>query len=95
MAAFIVATVRISDPERFALYAKGIAGLSEEYGGVPVVKGPVAEVLEGGSPVGERVVVTRYATADDARAYIASERYRAASLHRDGAAEVEMRLLIE
>src|SRR3546814_11896517 len=59
MAAYIVATVRISDPEKFALYGKAIAGLSERFGGVPVVKGPVAEVLEGGSPVGERVVVTR------------------------------------
>lgn len=94
MAAYIVATVRISDPERFALYARGIAGLSERFGGVSVVKGPVAEVLEGASPVGERVVVTRYERAEDARAYIASDAYRAAALHREGAAEVEMRLLI-
>lgn len=95
MAAYIVATVRISDQERFADYAKGISGLSEQFGGVAVVKGPVAEVLEGASPVGERVVVTRYESADDARAYIASEQYRAASVHREGAADVEMRLLIE
>src|SRR3546814_10762299 len=59
MAAYIVATVRISDPEKFALYGKAIAGLSERFGGVPVVKGPVAEVLEGGSPVGERVEIGR------------------------------------
>ena len=55
MSAYIVATVRISDPERFALYSKGIAGLSERFGGEAVVKGAVAEVLEGDGMVGERV----------------------------------------
>lgn len=95
MAAYIVATVRISDPERFAEYGKGIAGLSESFGGVAVVKGPVAEVLEGSSPVGERVVVTRFDNPESARAYIASEQYRAAAALREGAAEVEMRLLVD
>jgi len=95
MAAYIVATVRISDAGRFAEYGKGIAGLSESFGGVPLVKGPVAEVLEGNSPVGERVVVTRFENADAARAYIASDQYRAAAALREGAAEVEMRLLID
>ena len=32
-AAFIVATVRITDPVRFAEYGKAIAGLSERFGG--------------------------------------------------------------
>ncbi len=95
MAAYIVATVRITDPERFAEYGKGIAGLSEAFGGVAVVKGPVAEVLEGNSPVGERVVVTRFENADAARAYLASHQYRTAAAAREGAAEVETRLLVD
>ncbi|WP_375194321.1 DUF1330 domain-containing protein [Sphingobium sp.] len=95
MAAYIVATVRISDPDRFAEYGKGIAGLSESFGGVAIVKGPVAEVLEGHSPVGERVVVTRFENVEAARAYIASDQYRAAAALREGAAEVEMRLLVD
>jgi uncharacterized protein (DUF1330 family) len=95
MAAFIVATVRIRDPERFAAYGKAIAGLSEAHGGTPVVRGAVAEVLEGSSPVGERVVVTRFADAQSARAYIASAAYTAARQMREGAADVEMRLLID
>ena len=94
MPAFIVATVRITDPDRFAAYAKGVAGLSARYGGEPVVAGAVSEVLEGGSPVGERVVVTRFADADSARAYIQSSEYAAARQDRIGAAEVEMRLII-
>lgn len=93
MPAYIVATVRITDPERFALYAKGIAGLSERFGGESVVKGAVSEILEGDGVVGERVVVSRYPTAEDARAYLASPEYQAACVHRDGAADVVMRLL--
>ena len=95
MPAYIVATVRISDPDRFAAYGRLIAGLSERHGGTPVVRGPVVEVLEGGSPVGERVVVTRFPDADAARAYVNSPEYLAAQATRQGAAEVEMRLLVD
>jgi uncharacterized protein (DUF1330 family) len=94
MAAYIVATVRIHDPERFAAYGKAIAGLSEKHGGTSVAKGAVAEVLEGSSPVGERVVVTKFDDAQSARAYVASAEYAAAKQMREGAADVEMRLLI-
>jgi uncharacterized protein (DUF1330 family) len=95
MAAYIVATVRITDPARFAEYGKAIAGLSEQHGGQAVVKGPVAEVLEGEGLVGERVVVSRFPDADAARAYIASAQYQTARAQRDGAADVVMRLLID
>ncbi len=93
MAAYIVATVRITDPLRFADYAKGIAGLSERFGGEALVRGAVTEVLEGDSPVGERVIVSRYPDAAAARSYLASPEYIAAAALRVGAAEVEMRLL--
>ena len=95
MAAYIVATVRITDPDLFTVYGKAIAGLSERHGGAPVVRGPVVEVLEGDSPIGERVVVTRFPDAESARGYIASSEYRTAAAARKGAAEVEMRLLID
>ncbi len=93
MSAYIVATVDILDAERFALYAKGIAGLAEKFGGESVVKGAVAEVLEGDAKVGERVVVTRFPSLDDAKAYIASADYQAAAALREGAAKVVIRLL--
>jgi len=93
MPAYIVATVRITDPERFADYGRGIAGLSEKYGGESVVRGPVTEILDGDEPLGERVVVTRFPDADAARGYIASPEYRDAAARRVGAAIVTMRLL--
>lgn len=95
MAAYIVATVTITDAEAFAAYGKGIAGLAEQFGGESVVKGTVAEMLEGATVPGERIVVSRYPDGDAARAYIASLQYQAALKLREGAATVSMRLLID
>lgn len=95
MAAYIVATVRVFDADKFAQYGKGIAGLSEQFGGESVAKGPVAEWLEGEPYPGERVVVSRYPDAEAARAYIASAQYQAAAALRAGAGEVVMRLLVD
>lgn len=95
MAAYLVATVRITDPEKFALYARAIAGLSEQFGGEYVVRGAVAEVLEGAVDPAERVIVSRFPDVDAVRAYVGSAEYRAAAAHREGAAVVEMRLLVD
>ena len=95
MAAYLVATVRISDPVKFADYAKAIAGLSERFGGEYVVRGKVAEVLEGDTDSDERIIVSRYPDAEAARAYVASPEYQAGAVLREGAAVVELRLLLD
>jgi uncharacterized protein (DUF1330 family) len=95
MAAYIVATTRIHDAERFAAYGAAIAGLAARYGGEPLVRGAVAEVLEGDIEPGERVVVSRFPDAQAARDYIGSAEYQAAQALRAGAATVAMRLLID
>ena len=95
MAAYLVATVRISDPVKFGEYAKAIAGLSERFGGDYVVRGKVAEVLEGDTDPEERVIVSRFPDADAARAYVASSEYRTGAALRQDAAVVELRLLVD
>lgn len=95
MAAYIVATVTIHDPAKFAEYGKKIAGLSEQYGGEYLVRGAVTDVLEGEASPGERVVVSRFPTAEAARAYLASADYTTAVQLRAGAADVVMRLIID
>lgn len=95
MAAYIVATVTIRDAAKFAEYGKMIAGLSERHGGEYLLRGVVADVLEGQSAPGERVVVSRFPTAESARAYLASPEYQAAVARRAGAADVVMRLIID
>lgn len=92
MAAFIIATVTITDREAFARYAATIAGLAESYGGEQVYKGGVLEVLEGDSPADERIVVTRFPDAAAARAYIGDPLYKLGKEQRMGAARVQIRL---
>jgi len=94
MAAYIIATVAISDPEGFAKYSSAIKGLAERFGGEAVVRGAVEEVFEGASAAGERVVVTRFPTADDARAYIRSGEYQEGVRLREGAAVATIRLVV-
>jgi uncharacterized protein (DUF1330 family) len=93
LSAYIVATVDITDTEPFMLYAKAIAGLAETFGGEAIIKGAVAEVAEGDVAVGQRVVVTRFPSLDDAKAYINSPQYQAGKALRIGAAKVDVRLL--
>ncbi len=92
--AFLVGTVTIDDTERFGAYIAAIKGLSAEFGGEPVVGGAVSAVLEGDGKPGERVVVTRFPSEADARAYLQSPRYRAAKALREGAGVVTLRLLV-
>lgn len=93
MAAHLIATVHITDPAGFGEYVKGIEGLSAQYGGEVVVRGQVSEVLEGDSPEGLRVIVSRYPDAAAAKAYLGSPEYQSAKQHRIGAAEVNILLL--
>lgn len=93
MATYVIATVNITDPERFALYAKGIAGLSEKFGGESVARGAVSGVIVGDSSVGERIVISRYPDEASARAYFASPEYQSAAVHRDASATATIRLM--
>lgn len=95
MAAYIVATVRITDREKFGAYVKATAGLAATFGGEPIVLGKVAEVFEGDVDPGEMVVVTRFPDADAARAYVGSDQYKAGKALRIGGGVVEARLMID
>lgn len=95
MPAYIVATVAIIDPARFADYAKAIAGLGERYGADYLLRGAVSEVFEGDAQIGERVVVIRFPDGESARGYILSAEYQAAAAARSGAASVVMRLIVD
>lgn len=93
MAAYLVATVNITDPAPFGEYARGIAGLAERFGGEPMMKGMVAEFVEGDGIPEERVVVTRFPDMAAAKAYLNSPEYCAAKAHREGAATAVIRLI--
>lgn len=92
MAAYLIATVRITDPERFGAYVRALSGLGERYGGESMVRATTVEVLEGAEPPGERIVVSKFADVEAVRRYIGSEDYQKAKALRAGAAEVVMRI---
>lgn len=95
MLAYIVATVRIGDPARFAQYVQAIAGLSEKFGGEYVLRGAIDQVLEGNVDLQERIVVIRYPSAEAALGYINSPEYQTAKALRFGAGEVNSRLVVD
>ncbi len=93
MTAFIVVTLTISDLTAYKEYTTAIAGLSAQFGGEAIVKGPVSECIEGKNPEGEIVVVVRFPNAEKALAYVNSDTYQKGKKLREGAAEVTMRLI--
>lgn len=94
MAAYIVATVNVTDPVKFGDYVKAIAGLSEKHGGEYVLRGKVTTVLEGDINPEERVVVARFPSEDAALAYARSSEYKAGAALRVGAGTVDTRLIV-
>ena len=94
MPAYLVGTVTITDADRFSAYSAAIRGLSAMFGGESVVAGRISDVLEGETDPTERVVVTRFASEADARAYLTCDDYLAAKTKRAGAATVVLRLLV-
>jgi uncharacterized protein (DUF1330 family) len=95
MAAYIVATVTITDAAKFGEYVKAIAGLSEKHGGEYLVRGKVAEVLEGDVDPDERVVVSRFPDAQSAIGYAKSPEYLAGKALREGGGTVQTRLIVD
>lgn len=93
MPAYLVATVTITDAEKFSGYSKAIAGLSEKFGGEYIVRGAITEVLEGDIAPDQRVIVSKFPDAQAARDYIHSPQYQAGAALRAGAGTVEMRLI--
>jgi uncharacterized protein (DUF1330 family) len=94
MAAYIVATVNVTDPVKFGGYVQAIAGLSEKHGGEYIVRGKVTKVLEGDINPEERVVVVRFATEEAAIGYAQSPEYKAGKALRVGAGTVDTRLIV-
>lgn len=78
MAAYVIAQVDINDPERYADYRTMVPASLEKYGGKFIARGGRAEVLEGEKQLPQRLVIIEFASVERAKAWWASEEYRAA-----------------
>ena len=74
MAAYVVAQVKITDPDTFAKYSEQVPGVVEQYGGKYLVRGGDFATLEGEWDVG-RLVVLEFPSMDQVHRFYNSPEY--------------------
>ena len=95
MPAYMIVTARIADRDSFINgYGKTAAALIERFGGRYVLRGPGAELLEGGWGDGASMVISEWSDKEAARTFWNSPEYAEARKLRAGVADCQV-LLIE
>lgn len=89
MAAYVIAMVNITDPEKYAKYSAKATIASDKLGGEFIVRGGNPEAVEGVLPY-SRVVVNRFESREKAKAFYDSMEYQDAKQERLGAADFNM-----
>ena len=89
MSAYIIASVNVTDPEKYKNYMALSPGAVAAAGGKFIVRGGNPKILEGdwSRP---RVVIIEYPTREAAEAFYSSALYSTARAERQGAAEFSM-----
>ena len=94
MAAYVIADVKVRDPEQYKQYQALSPGAIAAAGGEFLVRGGRSETLEGDwQPA--RMVVIRFATYEAARAFYDSALYLEARAKRAGATEHFNMIVVE
>ncbi|MEP6678470.1 MAG: DUF1330 domain-containing protein [Betaproteobacteria bacterium] len=74
MAAYVIASIEVTDPATYEDYRKGVAATIAQYGGRFLARGGASEHLEG-SFMPKRVVVLEFASSAAAKTWYASPEY--------------------
>ena len=89
--AYWIAHVTVTDPDPYAVYAKGATDAFRKHGARVLARGGAVDALEGeASP---RNVVIEFESMEAARACYHSPEYQAARRHREGAGVAQIMLL--
>ena len=75
MAAYIFASIEITDPEAYEEYRRRVPAVIEAYGGRYLVRGGVAERLEGGGEI-DRLVILEFPDMAQLKAFYQSAQYQ-------------------
>ncbi len=95
MPAYMIVTAKIADRDAFINgYGAAAGKLVAQFGGRYVLRGPGAELLEGGFGDGASMVISEWPDKDAAKAFWNSPEYAEAKKLRDGIADCQV-LLIE
>ena len=89
MAAYIIAQINVTDPEKYGEYAKLAGPANAKYHGRFLVRGGAKTTLEGDIPY-QRIVVTEFPDVEAAKRFYHSVEYQAAREKRLGAADFNM-----
>lgn len=76
MPAYMLFAIQITNPTRYADYAKHTPRIINQYGGRVIVRGGDPETMEGTFP-GSRVVIIEFADRAAAKRFMASPEYQA------------------
>jgi uncharacterized protein (DUF1330 family) len=89
MSAYVIASINVTDPEKYKNYMALSPAAIAAAGGTFLVRGGNLEILEGdwSRP---RIVIVEYPTREAAKAFYDSALYVAARAEREGAAEFSM-----
>jgi len=77
MAAYVIYTAEVTDPEQYELYKAQAAPTVAAHGGAYIARGGETDVLEGRSPEG-RTVILEFPSMEAARNWYDSSEYQAA-----------------
>ena len=94
MAAYIIADVKVSDETKYAKYRELSPGAIKAAGGEFIVRGGQHQTMEGNWKP-NRLVLLKFPTYEQARAFYDSELYRAAREARAGATESFNMVVVE
>ena len=89
MAAYLLADVTVTDPERMARYREWSTRAMQEHGAEVLVRGGESEVLEGPWTPG-RLVLLKFPDRAAAKRFYASQTYTHARTLREGAGIMRM-----
>ena len=89
MSAYVIASVNVTDPEKYKNYMALSPGAVAAAGGKFIARGGNLKILEG-EWLRPRVVIIEYPTREAAEAFYDSTLYAAARVEREGAAEFSM-----
>ena len=89
MSAYLLVSITVTDPERFATYKAAVPEVIAAHGGRYLVRGGDIEALEG-SHDGPRIVILEFPSMEAAHAFWNSPEYAQVKSLRDGAAELNV-----
>ena len=91
---YMIITAKIHDRDAFiAGYGQATAPIVERHGGRYVMRGPGAELLEGGFGDGASVAISEWPSREAALGFWNSEEYAEAKTLREGLADVQVLLI--